>query len=698
VLYKLAAPAGNTRGPQYVVAALTALHRGFIGRMPLEFILGRQDGQVGLYTRVSPQLSPLVVGQLEAAYSDIRIESVTEDSFSPGAGEICTWARLRLMPKTASLISLERFIDLQERQIVDPLAGILAGLSSRKSEALRPAISFVVRPAGRWAQWRIRRQARNTEKLRGPLWVADVRLAVVSPATHRRAAAAKIHELAGLFGHFLPSGDNRFQLSRLRHGTMPTRISRRCRWFISPVELSLLWHAPINDVRTPQLRTNDFRELEPPPRSRLPTLTNNSQLAVLGRAAFRERNETFGILPEDRFRHLYTIGQTGTGKSTLLLNMAAADIAAERAVVLLDPHGDLCEQLLSIVAPRRTNDIILFDPNDPHSVSYNPLACRDKRQRPLVASAVVTSFHRLFGASWGPRLEHILRNCILTLLENEGTTLVSLQRLLSDDGYRKQLVGRLSDEVVRSFWFEEWEKWKPQFRAEAIAPVQNKVGALVTHPLLRNVLGDADARLDLRETIDSGKVLLCNLSKGRLGEDAATLLGSLLVAGVQLAAMSRADQPETERAPAYLFLDEFQNFLTSETIPTLLAEMRKYRLAVILAHQHLGQLDEATATAVFGNAGTLVAFRLGQDAELFAEQLGSELLPADLRSLPKYHAYVRLLIDGHPTRPFSMKTVAPPHASAERQEIVRRASRQRYGKPIRQVPPKLRSLQGVSRP
>jgi hypothetical protein len=441
----------------------------------------------------------------------------------------------------------------------------------------------------------------------------------------------------------------------------------------------MLWHPPTVTVRTAQLRTNESRELEPPPHGQLPTLGQHPRLAVLGRAAFRERRETFGMLPEDRFRHLYAVGQTGTGKSTLLANLAAADIAAGRSVVLLDPHGDLCQQLLAIVPPRRTNDVIVFDPGEPQPVAYNPLSCHDERQRPLVASAVVTSFRRLFGTSWGPRLEHILRNCVLTLLDNPGTTLLSLQWLLNDEGYRKELVGRVSDDVVRSFWFDEWAGWSKKFRTEAIAPVQNKVAALVTHPLLRNVLGDPAAKLDLRDVLDSRKVLLCNLSKGRLGEDAATLLGSALVAGVQLAAMSRADQPEADRLSAYLFLDEFQNFLTSETIPTLLAEMRKYRLAVILAHQHLGQLDEATASAVFGNVGSLVAFRLGQDAETFAEQMGGELTPSDLRSLPKYHAYIRLLVDGLPSRPFSMTTL-PPLPPAGREGIVRRTSRQRYGR------------------
>jgi len=662
---------------------MTALHRAFRGRSAWELLIARDAGQVGLYTRVSPRFSPLVQGQLQAAYPDLRMESVREDTFVPRAHEVCTWARLRLVPTTATFVPLEELVDREEHQLVDPLAGVFAALASKKSETLRPLVSLVAKPAGPILRWRLRRRSRAGDgKARGPLWVVDLRLAVAAPPSHQHRAIAMLHELAAVFGQFLPAHGGRLKLSRVRRGNLPQRMSRLFRWRLSPAELSLIWHAPTESLRTAQLRTNEFREFEPPPRHQLPSLGGNPNLAVLGRAAFRERRETFGMLHEDRFRHLYLVGQTGTGKSTLLLNLAAADIAAGRSVVLLDPHGDLCEQLLSTVPAKRTNDIILFDPSEAQAVSYNPLACRDERQQPLVASAVVTSFRRLFGDSWGPRLEHILRNCILTLLDNPETTLLSLHRLLIDEGFRKQLVGRVSDDVVRSFWLDEWAGWNTKFRAEAIAPVQNKVGALVTNPVLRNVLGDPTAKLDLRDVLDSGKVLLCNLSKGRLGDDAAMLCGALLVAGVQLAAMSRGDQPERERVPAYLYLDELQNWVSSDTVPTLLAEMRKYRLAVILAHQHLGQLDEATAAAVFGNAGSLIAFRLGQDAETFAEQLGGELLPADLRSLPKYHAYMRLLLDGMPSRPFSMTTLPPPQTSADRGQIVRRTSRMRYGKPL----------------
>ena len=233
--------------------------------------------------------------------------------------------------------------------------------------------------------------------------------------------------------------------------------------------------------------------------------------------------------------------------------------------------------------------------------------------------------------------------------------------------------------MVRAFWQSEWASWNPQFRAEAISPVLNKVGAFTANPILRNVLGDPNAKLDFRFVLDSGQVLLCNLSKGRLGDDASQLLGSLLVAGIQLAAMSRADQPEHKRVPAMLFADEFQNFVDSNTFPTLLAEMRKYRLSLTCAHQYLEQLDETTAAAVWGNVGTIVAFRLGKDADTVAEQLGGGLTPEDLRNLPKHHAYVRLLIDGMLARVFSMATLPPMSLNHPRGNIVRRVSRQRFG-------------------
>ncbi len=673
--YTVSVPAENERGPLYLTGALQAVLRSFRGRVPLELRLERHGAHVGMTFRCADTLAPIVAGQLAAAYPDARIERLTDGVSAPGY-----WARLRLRPWTTALVSAEEFLDREQRQLADPLATLLAVIASGRREAAGTAVTLAVRPVSRLRRWWLRRRHADVAKFAGPLWAADIRLSVAPSATGKRSALVKLHELAGALAPFLPPGVAEWRLSRVRRGTPPPRVPLLRSTFLTSQELALLWHPPTVSVRTPQLHINESRELEPPAPGLLPTLAEHAGLAVLGRTNFRRRREVFGLLPDDRMRHVVVTGQTGTGKTTLLTNLIESDVAAGRAVVVLDPHGDMIERLLDSVPPARTNHVILFDPADPaNSVSYNPLACSSVDQRPLVASAVLTSFKRLFAESWGPRLEHILRNCLLTLLENPGTTLVSLHRLLVEEPFRKQLVGRVGDEIVRTFWQSEFARWTPQFRSEALSPVLNKIGAFTANPILRSVLGDATAKLNLRHVLDSGQVLFCNLSKGRLGDDAATLIGSLLVAGVQLAAMRRADQREQERRPAMLFVDEFQNFVAGETFPTLLSEMRKFKIALHCAHQFQAQLDEATAAAVWGNVGTVVAFRLGQDAELVAEQMGGDLLPGDLRSLPQYHAYARLLVRGVPSRPFSMATLPPSQVRRPRAEIVRRISRERYG-------------------
>jgi hypothetical protein len=371
------------------------------------------------------------------------------------------------------------------------------------------------------------------------------------------------------------------------------------------------------------------------------------------------------------------------GKTTLLHQLIASDLAAGRGLALIDPHGDLSEAVLRAVPSKRTNDVILFDAADAeYPVAFNVLACSDASQRPLIASGVLSAFKKLFGDSWGPRLEHILRNSLLTLLETPGSTLVTLLRLLGDSRFRQGVVERVRDPIVRSFWEHEFAAWPAKFQAEAIAPVQNKVGHFVSSPLLRNIVGQPQNRIDLRRALDDGKVLLVNLSKGRLGDDASGLLGSLLVTSLQLAAMSRADLPEHQRRPFFLYVDEFQNFAT-DSFATILSEARKYRLGLTLAHQYLDQLDDATRSAVFGNIGTMVSFQVGaDDAEGVAEQLGKEVTGSDLLQLPKYTATIRLLIDGMPSRPFTMRTVEPAsRIDTARSEVIRAQSRRRFGTP-----------------
>lgn len=428
-----------------------------------------------------------------------------------------------------------------------------------------------------------------------------------------------------------------------------------------------------------------YRQMEPP--TRLPTSGMDQDVAVLGRVDFRDRRNEFGLLSHDRRRHLAIIGKTGMGKSTLLSSLLISDMRAGRGVGLIDPHGDLAEQLLAAVPRHRTNDVVLLDAGDrDFPVAYNPLACSRPEQRALVASGVVAALKRQYADSWGPRLEYILRCAVLTLVETPGSSLSSLSRLLSDGRYRRDVVGRMSDPVVRSFWQREFDTWKPQLQVEAVAPIQNKIGQFLSHPVLRAILGQSQSTLDLRRVLDDGRIFIANLSKGKIGEDGSALLGSLLVNGLQLAAMSRADVPEDQRQDFYLAVDEFQNF-AMDSFSTILSEARKYRLCLTLANQYLDQVPETVRAAVFGNVGSLLTFQVGAtDAEALAAELGGEVTPTDLVGLPKYTAYVRLLVNGVAGPPFSMTTLPPLGVvRRDRTAVIRRASRHRYARRAAEV-------------
>lgn len=497
--------------------------------------------------------------------------------------------------------------------------------------------------------------------------------------------------MAGAFAQFTVPRMAVFTSSRVKphQASADDRIGRG--FLLSCEELATLWHPPTSTVRVPSMEVTESRELEPP--VDLPTRKTDTDLAILGRVRFRSRRDVFGVRSDDRRRHLAVIGKTGMGKTTLLHKLIVSDIQAGRGCALVDPHGDLADAVTACVPRHRTNDVVLFDAGDrEYPLSFNVLACPDPHQRPLVASGVVSAFKKLYGESWGPRLEHILRNALLALLEVPGSSLLSLQRVLNDFQYRKTVTARIADPVVRAFWQDEFAHWKPQFQAEAVAPIQNKVGQFMSQPILRAILGQARSGLDLRRVMDEGRVLIVNLSKGRIGDDASALLGSLLVTGIQLAAMSRAEVPESQRRDFFLYVDEFQNFAT-ESFATILSEARKYRLNLTLANQYLAQMDEPTMAAVFGNVGSLLVFQVGAaDAELLAEQLAGDVTPRDLIALPGYTAYLRLLIDGMPSRPFSIETLPPPQSAEAqaRSAIIRRASRHRYARPASQVDAEIR--------
>src|SRR3989441_2933985 len=379
---------------------------------------------------------------------------------------------------------------------------------------------------------------------------------------------------------------------------------------------------------------------------------------AIAKVNFRNDNRRFGIKRAARRAHMYIVGKTGTGKSTLIANLARQDLVHGEGFALLDPHGDLVEQVFRSVPETRRGDLIYFNvPDTAHPLAFNPLESTQPALRPLVASGLIGVFKKIWAESWGPRMEYILRNALLALLDWPASTLLDIPKLLDDAAFRRHVLVYVRNDQVRRFWLREYENYPARFRAEAIAPIQNKVGEFLVNPILRNIVGQPRSAFDLRRVMDEGKILLVNLAKGKIGEDSSSLMGAMLVTTVSLAALARAHLAEANRRDFYVYLDEFPSF-TTPGFAGMLSEMRKYHVGLVLAHQHLSQVEDGTRDAILGNAGTIIAFRIGlADALLLEKEFHPELAAVDLISLPNYQIYLKLMIDGVGSRPFSAATL-----------------------------------------
>lgn len=385
-------------------------------------------------------------------------------------------------------------------------------------------------------------------------------------------------------------------------------------------------------------------------------------VTYFARTNFRGGGRRVGIRARDRLSHMYVIGKTGTGKSTMLETMIRQDIERGEGVALIDPHGDLVERVAAAVPSHRQSDLIYFDASDrTQPYGYNPLTYVSEERRSLAASGLMEIFRKQWDArSWGARMEHILRHAILALLEQKHATMADLQRLFTDKTYRMTVTAKIGNPQVKAFWRTEYENYSYRYRAEAIAPIQNKVGAYLADPNVARILTAPDKPLRVRRVMDQGGVLLVNLSKGEIGEDTSNLLGGILVTAIGLAAFSRADASIVSRRRFYLYVDEFHNF-TILSFANMISELRKYRVGLIVANQYLGQLQKDVRDAILGNAGSLSTFRIGaEDADLVAKELAARIQSRDLAVLPNFSCYIRLVIDGAPTRPFSATTLSEP--------------------------------------
>ncbi len=430
-------------------------------------------------------------------------------------------------------------------------------------------------------------------------------------------------------------------------------------------------------------------------------METQDRITVFAKTNFRNKETPFGIKTDDRRRHMYVIGKTGMGKTTLMENMVIQDIRNGHGVAFLDPHGDSVQRILNSVPSNRVNDVIYFNPADlDHPLAFNILESVDPRYKHLVASGLMGVFTKIWANLWSARMEYILNNTILALLDSPGNTLLGITRMYVDKKYRKKIVDNVKDPMVRAFWTDEFANYNEKYRTEAIAPIQNKVGQFLSSGIIRNIVGQPRSTIDLREIMDQQKILIMDLSKGKVGEDNSALLGAMLVTKIQLAAMSRTDIEERDRKDFYLYVDEFQNFAT-DSFATILSEARKYRLNLVVGHQYIGQLIQDKSTkvrdAIFGNVGTLVVFRVGaEDAEFLVKEFEPIFTEVDIVNLPKYAILLKLMINGVASDPFSAMTLPPnPNFLTGNIEKVLKVSRERYANPVEEVEEKISRWMGA---
>lgn len=743
MLILIATPANNERGPRYMEKALAAIHESGLRHQAITLMYGSVAGEIGLLIRCPSALGEAVLGPITANYPQCTIGQIEEQVVPT---HLHTWsAEVELVPELYPILRHAQFEDQLNRNFADPINSLLRAIkpeedlqchveitcvpaSHRRCHAAFKAVKLLDREffrrhhrlagfyarhitrRGRCFAWCLGLLAASSpfpshspldtsasrlhereddvqaaaDKLGGHLFDVHIRLVVHAPREQKRCAFDRLRSMTGALGAFTRARLARFRTTRPRRGQ--ARRHRRPS-LLSHEELATLFHPPTATVAAERMKTSEFTELEAP--AFFHSEEEEGSVA-LGRVRFRDDERRVVLGREDRRRHVYIVGKTGMGKTTLIQNMIAADFRAGQGLCLVDPHGDLAESVVDLVPRHRTNDVILFDAgNRDFALPFNPLACPDPSRIDQVTSGVVSAFKKLHD-SWGPRLEDTLRNAVFATVE-QGGNLLSVMRLLGEKSYRENTVPRIRDAVVRSFWMHEFASWGDNYRTEAVAAIQNKIRPFLTNTNIRAIVSQPGRSLDLRQVMDGGKLLIINLSKGRLGEDNSTLLGAFLVTSIQQAAMTRADVPEESRRDFSLYVDEFQNFTTG-SFASVLSEARKYRLSLTVAHQYLSQLNEETANAVWGNVGSIIAFQVGSDdADMLARQLGKyagQIAAENLSGLPKYTAYTRLLIDGLPSNPFSMQTLPPPAGDPDpdRAEIIRRVSRRRFSSAAHSIP------------
>jgi len=717
VLYEIKTPKTSEKTPEAATqffAGLSILPKRplFTFKTPVSIALEIVCVQQTIhFLLVAPtELAPHLENQLTAHYPESVLQKLPKDYLPAYLAALPNLSYGQLVLGAPFYLPLRTYKDLQD---ADSLAGVL-GTMSKASPNDFMLVQILVAQAGNWQSYGraliekgIPLDATHSKphpfakQIQEKIQTAGFHTAIRLVASNSQLLAS----LVGSFGTFTNGEGNylKFQKPSLFSKNKLLKSIEERTFKVVPKnqilnleELASIWHLPgksLSGIKNIVWGT----KLSGEPPANLPIAegleeADKKQINFIARTEFKNRIVTFGIKKADRRRHLYIVGKSGTGKSWLIANMAINDMRNREGLAVIDPHGDLSEILLDYVPSYRLNDVCYLDPSDTnYPFHLNPLEVKgfadSRAQKDLVASGIVSIFQKLYGHSWGPRLEYILRNTILTLTDIPNSTFLDVPKILTEKNFRAQAIEKCKDQIMINFWRNEFEKMSDNLRNEAISPILNKVGQFISSSIIRQIVGHPRSTIDLEEIMNKGKILILNLPQGKIGEDNAALLGAMFITKIQLAAMNRANLPEEQRRDFFLFVDEFQNFATSSFIK-ILAEARKYRLCLTLANQYVGQLQSSEikddlSKAIFGNAGTIVSFIVGaEDAHLLAREFGQTYTEEDLVSLGKYQIIIKLCIDSLTSTPFFATTLPLPRCRNQNREKVIRVSREKYTRPV----------------
>jgi hypothetical protein len=703
----------------------------------ISFEMASSHTMIRFYVRVPKHLQNFVEGQIYAQYPTVQITKL-DDDYTHSATSHSVVSTVELSLTASEMLPIKTFVSFE----VDPLAGITAALAKMDSSNEEVWVQVLARPiADSWQKRAVKyinglKSGRKIDvDLSGLIYFAQIIEALWKPPDSTASSSVEISErdktriaeaekksqklgykvkirlaylgndenmariqmqsIVGAFKQFNSTNLNGFKLSNkisFNRDDLNKYINRQFidgGFILNIEELASVFHLPHTNVETPNIVWANTKTAEPP--TKLPLLTgepeHDSQISAFGLTDFHGIKQQFGMYRFDRSRHVYIIGQTGTGKSGLMELFALSDIFHNEGYCVIDPHGDFAVNNIKFIPEHRVADVVYFNPADTaFPLGFNPMEIYDPSQRNNTSSEIIGVLKRMFDNSWGPRLEYILRYTLLALLEYPGSTLLDITRMLTDKKFRETVLRHVTDSVVLNFWRVEFASWTERYIAEAVPPILNKVGAFVANPIIRNIIGQSKSTFNIRQIMDDGKILIVNLSKGLIGEDNAAILGSFIVTKIQLAAMSRSDIPRVEdRRPFYLYVDEFQNFAT-DSFAVILSEARKYGLNLTVANQYVSQMSETVRDAVFGNVGTMVSMRVSaEDSPLLAKQFEPQFEPNDLLNMNNRHFIINMVINGEKTQPFSATTLGLPSSDQNYLEQIIEQTRTHYARPRAEI-------------